>query len=244
MDDDSPRVVPAPAPPPPLALAQPPPRPPLPSARQALAVLKQERLLIRERVQASRQLSALFKEVGVYFNEQNVLEHTWTTSTLPQLDLAIAKVGWLARPPEEKVPRHLPAGVDTRFSDGRSKIRFCDGTNHTVRPACPAPLPPPTARLRIRGSGPTGLHAPAGGLVWRAREDPVDQRGLQRDEVARPAAQQGRAHERARARLPGWPLRHAEAADGQHAGRAARRPAAAPRPLTAAAALAVCRCTF
>jgi hypothetical protein len=89
-------------------------------------LLKEERALVRSKVEACLLLSSQLDEVGAYFNENNVLEHTWTTSTLPQLDLAIQKVCWLDRPSEDEVPRHIPTGTDAR---GFTIFRFCDGTN-------------------------------------------------------------------------------------------------------------------
>ena len=61
-------------------------------------LLKDERALVRKKVEALPLLSSQLEEVGAYFNESDVLEHTWTTSTLPQLALAIQKVCWLDRP--------------------------------------------------------------------------------------------------------------------------------------------------
>ena len=89
-------------------------------------LLKDERALVRKKVEALPLLSSQLEEVGAYFNESDVLEHTWTTSTLPQLTLAIQKVCWLDRPSEDEVPRHIPTGTDAR---GFTTFRFCDGTN-------------------------------------------------------------------------------------------------------------------
>ena len=81
--------------------------------------------MVRSLVEADAPLSKLLTEVGAYFNSQDVLEHTWTTSTLAQVDLAISKVGWLELPPEADVSRHIPDGEDAR---GFPKFRYAGGT--------------------------------------------------------------------------------------------------------------------
>ena len=94
--------------------------------RAALALLKEEQYQVRQAVEARPALAAKLADIGAYFNMGNVLEHTWTVSTLPALDLCISKVQWLDRPPEEVAPRHLFEGIDAR---GLETFGFCDGTN-------------------------------------------------------------------------------------------------------------------
>lgn len=62
--------------------------------------------------------------VGCYFNDNGVLEHTWTTSTVPQINLALSKLRFLHRP--ESIPRYVQDGIDSR---GLPTFRIIDGTN-------------------------------------------------------------------------------------------------------------------
>jgi len=99
-----------------------------PSHKAALALLKEEQLQVKHAVMARPALATKLATIGAYFNDGNVLEHTWTTSTLPALDLCISKVQWLDRPPESVMPRHHFEGVDAR---GLDYFSFIDGTNWT-----------------------------------------------------------------------------------------------------------------
>ena len=70
---------------------------------------------------------AAAKRVGVFFNESDVLEHTWTTATIPQITLALGKLKWLARPAD--VPRYLPRSTNTTDSRAFPTYLVVDGTN-------------------------------------------------------------------------------------------------------------------
>ena len=85
------------------------------------------RLAVRTLVERAPQYAPLKQAlavVGGTFNANNVLQHTCTTSTLPAINLALAKVCWLERPPG--VPRYLFRGLDGR---GFPEFGSLDGSN-------------------------------------------------------------------------------------------------------------------
>jgi hypothetical protein len=93
-------------------------------------LLADERQELREALEqmsstsSSGGIMALLGEIGVSFTANNALTYTWSTATLPALDLALSKLQWLDRPTD--VPRYIADGVDAR---GLETFRVMDGTN-------------------------------------------------------------------------------------------------------------------
>ena len=96
-----------------------------PAASSLSAQREHERMLIHQLVTARPKLVAAMDRVGAYFNANNVMEHTCTTSTLNALNNALRRGVWLKRPAEGEVRRHQPAGEDSR---GINTFWRVDGT--------------------------------------------------------------------------------------------------------------------
>jgi hypothetical protein len=93
--------------------------------KQVTKLVGEERAMVESLICSKPQLLNLLESVGATFHPStHALEHTWTTSALPALDLALKKLKWLERP--HNVPRFVPTGVDSR---GLPTIRVVDGTN-------------------------------------------------------------------------------------------------------------------
>ena len=89
------------------------------------AVIADERAMVESFIRSKPDLLASLEAVGATFHAKtHALEHTWTTATLPQLGLALAKLKWLDRPVD--VIREIPTGTDSR---GLPTFRVADGTN-------------------------------------------------------------------------------------------------------------------
>jgi hypothetical protein len=96
---------------------------PAPSST-VMTLIKEERLLVFDAVNSHSGLVRALDDVGAYFNANKVLEHTWTTATIPQINLALQKIKWLDRP--DSVVRYVQDGEDSR---GLPTFRVVDGTN-------------------------------------------------------------------------------------------------------------------
>jgi len=95
-----------------------------PTVATLSALVSNDRRDFYDAIQGMPDLGRKLKAVGVTFGANGGVEHTWTTTTLPALELAISKVKWLHRPAH--VPRYLIEGEDSR---GLPKLRIIDGTN-------------------------------------------------------------------------------------------------------------------
>ena len=95
-----------------------------PTVATLSALVSNDRRDFYDAIQGMPDLGRKLKAVGVTFGANGGVEHTWTTTTLPALELAISKVKWLDRPAH--VPRYLIEGEDSR---GLPKLRIIDGTN-------------------------------------------------------------------------------------------------------------------
>ena len=96
---------------------------PAPSST-VMTLIKEERILVFDAVNSHSGLVRALDNVGAYFNANKVLEHTWTTATIPQINLALQKIKWLDRP--DSVVRYVQDGEDSR---GLPTFRVVDGTN-------------------------------------------------------------------------------------------------------------------
>ena len=76
-------------------------------------LVAEERMLVESFVRSRPCLVRQLEEIGATFHPKtHALEHTWTTATLPALNLALTKLKWLNRPSD--VPRCVPIGIDSR----------------------------------------------------------------------------------------------------------------------------------